>query len=176
MIISANFNLRISSKTRICISVVEISHFTKNIARNNYEFLPRNRFKHTQDSVNNIQEFPFRIFFVILWNANDNNYKVSERERVWAKEKYNRKKIDRIPNCVNTIQLCNLPDNARTRSNMYIQRMVFLQTLMIFSDTVRVAVTPLMFSATSSVSVIVLHLVNCSVDLWKGRFAKKSDL
>lgn len=59
---------------------------------------------------------------------------------------------------------------------MYIQRMIFLQTLMIFSDTVRVAVAPSVFSEISSVNVIVLHLVSCSVDFWKKRFAKKSDL
>jgi len=57
------------------------------------------------------------------------------------------------------------PDVARTRSSRYIHRMAFLHTLMIFSDTVRVAATLSVLSTISSASVTVLHLVSSSVDL-----------
>jgi len=56
----------------------------------------------------------------------------------------------------------NLLDNTSTRSTMYIQRNVFLQTLMIFS--VRDAVTLVFSVVVSSANVMVL-LVNCSVEL-----------
>lgn len=57
------------------------------------------------------------------------------------------------------------PDKARNTSKTNIQRVVFLQILMIFSDTVRVVI-PFELSKISS-NVPVLQRVNCSVDLCK---------
>lgn len=168
MIISANFNLRISSKTRIYSWNFSFNEKYRKVFGN----FCRNRFKHSQNCVKNFRFASLSSFETVTIIITK-----YQKERKRTKGKCERVKSIIALHYINKIRtlLCHLPVNTRATSNMYTQRTAFLQTLMIFSDTVGVAVAPPVFSKTSSVNVIVLHLVSSSVDLWKERFAKKLD-